>query len=116
MVDGTPLTVRYIRMLSRTRARIVWYWYWVDGRFTPNLYVATLLEAKAKILGDVSAAAVIATAADYTNTPAEAERVHQSFLEDTRSLRTTLDQTAERQRLAGTRRGSDKLSAPDGES
>lgn len=116
MVDGTPLTVRYIRMLSRTRARIVWYRYWVDGRFTPNPYVAKLLEAKAKILGGVSAVAAVAIAADYTDTLAEAERVLQSFLEDTRSLRATLDQAAERQRLTGIRCGSDKQSAPDGES
>lgn len=79
-VDGQALRVRYTRLLSRTRGRMVWHWYWIDGKFTASRYVAKLLQARARLLGGREAAAVIAVAADYQDTPSEAFAVLRDFL------------------------------------
>lgn len=55
--EGT--SVRYVRLLSGNRERIVFYCYWVGGRLTGNPYLAKLLQAKAKLLGGPEAAAII---------------------------------------------------------
>ena len=66
VIEGEDLKVNYVRMLAQRRGRVVWYWYWVDGRFTANPYVAKLLQVKARLFGGVRSAAVIAVATDYT--------------------------------------------------
>lgn len=58
---------------------MIWYWYWVDGRMTGDPYWAKVLEAKAKLLGGVQAAAIIALAADYRSDPDEAEMQLREF-------------------------------------
>jgi exosortase A len=63
-VDGAPFTVAYRRFVAGAARRTVWYWYWVDGRFTANPYMAKVLQAKARLWGGIGAAAVVAIAAD----------------------------------------------------
>lgn len=79
-VDGHARPVRYTRLLSRTGGRIVWHWYWVDGKFTASSYIAKLLQARARILGGREAAAVVAIAADYQDAPSEAAALLRDFL------------------------------------
>ncbi|MFQ5773765.1 MAG: exosortase A [Kiloniellaceae bacterium] len=94
IVDGAPLTVGYKRILSPSGRRMVWYWYWVDGRFTSSPYVAKLLEIKAKLLGDVQAAAMIAVATDYVGSPPEANRILREFLGRAGPFRSVLARAA----------------------
>ena len=79
-VDGQVMPVKYQRLLSRSGARVVWYWYWVDGRFTASPYVAKLLEIRAKLLGGEQAAAIVAVSTSYEEQPGEATSVLRDFL------------------------------------
>ncbi|TVR98650.1 MAG: exosortase A [Rhodospirillales bacterium] len=90
-VDGQELEVRTERIASTERKRLIWYWYWVDERFTSNKVEAKLLQAKARLLFENPAAAVIAVTADYDDSPAEAAAVLQAFLDDVTSIRTSLE-------------------------
>jgi exosortase A len=79
VIGGEPTSVRYQRIFWEGHGRIIWYWYWVDGRITGDPYFAKLLEAKAKLLGGRQPAAVIAVAAEYRTDPKEAETALRSF-------------------------------------
>jgi exosortase A len=78
-IGDEPISARYQRIFADNRGRIIWYWYWVDGRITGDPYFAKLLEAKAKLFGGRQAAAIIAVAADYRSDPAEAETALRDF-------------------------------------
>jgi EpsI family protein len=80
-VDGAPLSVAYRRLQSAGVDRVVWYWYWVDGRFTSNPYVAKALQAKARLWGGESAAAVVAIAAAEAAIPEGVDDLLGDFLE-----------------------------------
>ena len=80
-VDGQTLNVAYTRIRSPSGHRVVWHWYWVDGQYTANPYVAKLLEVKAKLLGGVQAAAAIGLAADYEDRPNEAFQAINTLLD-----------------------------------
>ncbi len=45
-LEGRPRTLGTVRLVSPAGGRLVWYWYWVDGRFTSNPFVAKVLQAK----------------------------------------------------------------------
>jgi exosortase A len=90
-VDGLPVRVAVLRIRSDQTARLVWYWYWVDGRFTASPYVAKAREAMAKLLGRENAAAVIAISSEYTDDPAVAERNLQDFLAQVVTLQHALE-------------------------
>ncbi len=81
----TPIDVAFTRYadtrnVTADERRLVWVWYWIDGRFTASPYVAKLLEVRAKLLGGIEAAAVIAVAADYSDRREEAVRTLRAFL------------------------------------
>lgn len=80
-IGGTVLPVEQLRLIARGRQRIVWHWYWVDGRLTTNPYVAKLLEVKAKLLGTEQAAAAVAVSSEYVHEPEEAKERLARFLE-----------------------------------
>ena len=82
VVDGELVSVQFARMVRGTEGHVVWYWYWVDGRFTGSPYLAKLLEARAKLVGGEPAAAIIAIGADYSATPADAEAALRDFLSE----------------------------------
>ncbi|TQV76246.1 exosortase A [Denitrobaculum tricleocarpae] len=92
-IDGEARKVRYVRMLTHRRGRVVWYWYWVDGRFTSNPYVAKLLQVKARLLGGVRSAAAIAVATDYTDAPVDAHDLLREFTSQMESVSALLQQT-----------------------
>lgn len=90
-IGNRPVTVRYQRISWVNRGRIIWYWYWVDGRITGDPYFAKLLEAKAKLLGGVQQAAIIALAADYRSDPDEAESSLRNFALKATALNSALE-------------------------
>lgn len=90
-VGDDEVSVQAVRVVSGDQTRLIWYWYWVDGRFTGDPYVAKLLQAKAKLLGGRRSAAIIAAAIDYSETPLEAEKSLTGFLSSLRGLEKTLD-------------------------
>ena len=92
VIDGVESTVAYTRFGSRKKRRMVWYWYWVDDRFTASPHVAKLLQAKSAILGGKDAGAVVAISSDYGDIPAEANRVLRDFLEKLEPLKPLLSQ------------------------
>ena len=65
---------------SGDRRRYVWFVYWLDGTFTADPLVATLLEIRAKLFfGDQRAAIVAVSTADPEG---DAEVALRSFLQD----------------------------------
>ena len=93
IIEGEPHDVNYVRMLAHRRGRVVWYWYWVDGRFTSSPYVAKLLQVKARLFGGVRSAAAIAVATDYIDAPVEAHAVLQNFTSQMESVSAMLQKT-----------------------
>lgn len=93
VIEGEARKVNYVRMLAHRRGRVVWYWYWVDGRFTSNPYIAKLLQVKARLFGGVRSAAAIAVAADYTDAPVDAHDVLRDFTGQMESVSALLQQT-----------------------
>ena len=91
IVDGKPTVLRYERVKSGSDQRLVWYWYWVDGRFTANPYLAKLLETRAKLLGGKNAAAVVAVATVERDGETVAAGDLSAFLGDVQNLRDVLD-------------------------
>ena len=66
---------------SRNGQRLlVWNWYLVGDRHTANPYLAKLLEAKSRLLGNRGEAALIAVAAPYDEKPETAAQVLTAFL------------------------------------
>jgi len=77
---GQTIAANTVRIVAPGRARIVWYWYWVDGRLTVSPYLAKIFEVKAKLLGGEQAAALVALAADYRENPQEARQTLSEFV------------------------------------
>lgn len=90
-VDGQDVGVLAERIASTDRKRLIWYWYWVDGRFTASKIEAKLLQARARLMFENPAAAVIAVTADYQEGPSEAAAALQAFLDHVASFTVPLD-------------------------
>jgi EpsI family protein len=67
LLDGRAVSVRHARLRSTTKNLIVWQWYWVDGRFTGNPYVAKALRAKVALIGGGREAAIVTVAVEYAD-------------------------------------------------
>lgn len=67
LLDGRAVSVRHARLRSATKNLIVWQWYWVDGRFTGNAYVAKALRAKVALIGGGREAAIVTVAVEYAD-------------------------------------------------
>ena len=89
IVDGRPLTVRVARIASAQGSRLVWSWYWVDGRFTSNPYRAKFLQLKVRLFGGPPGAAWIVVGGDFRPDAAAAATALQDFLRHT-SIQATL--------------------------
>jgi exosortase A len=50
---------------ARNQRRLLWHWFWVDGRYTGNPYLAKLLQLKIKLFRSSPAASVVSIAIDY---------------------------------------------------
>lgn len=59
-ITGLDYEVNEVLLQSGGERRLVWYWYWVNGKFTASKYKAKLLDAKAKLFGGRLDSAVIA--------------------------------------------------------
>jgi EpsI family protein len=92
VVGTESVPIRYARLSSSGPKRLVWYWYWIDGRLTADPILAKLYEARAKLTDSSGAAAVIAVAADYQDQPERVERMLADFLRRFGSLKAALDE------------------------
>ena len=79
-VQGKPLQIRQAKLRSAGQDLLVWYWYWVDGDYTTNHYLAKLWDAKAKLLGETGDAAAILIATPLGEEDKDAEAVLTEFL------------------------------------
>lgn len=82
IVDGAAIDAAQVRLLSRRAGRLVWSWYWVDGHFTADPLLAKLYHLRAVLTGGGHAMAIVAIAADYVETPAEARATLERFVAD----------------------------------
>lgn len=62
---GQPVEIRQTQLRSVNENLLIWDWYWLDGTYTSNPYVAKLVEAKGKLLGRQRHAAGIIMATRY---------------------------------------------------
>ncbi len=63
-VNGKRIQVREGKLRSETQDLLVWHWYWMDGVYTTNHYLAKFWESKAKLFGETGDAAAIIVAAE----------------------------------------------------
>lgn len=82
--DGTPWTVRALRIHAAHGDRLIWSWYVVAGQSTANPVLAKLYEVRARVLGVHSGSALIALATDDAEDPQNAKTRLQGFLNDFR--------------------------------
>jgi len=73
-LGGSNISVNEILLQSAGQKRLVWYWYWVDGRITASNYKAKILDAKAKILGGRLDSAVIALSVPFDDMDIDQKR------------------------------------------
>jgi EpsI family protein len=67
LADGTPWTLRALRVRSAHGERLVWSWYVVAGQATASPVLAKLYEVRARVLGGQNGAALVALATDDTD-------------------------------------------------
>lgn len=74
LLAGQPVEIRQTQLRSADENLLIWDWYWLDGTYTSNPYIAKLVEAKGKFLGKQRHAAgiIIATRYDEKIQPAAA--------------------------------------------
>lgn len=94
LVAGRVMPLGMQKLQGPDGKREVYYWYWVDGRFTASRLMAKLLEVQAEFLGRKRSAAAIAVAADYDVDPAVAVETLHGFLAALPSLAPMLEQVA----------------------
>lgn len=95
VADGRPVDVNVTRIASRRGQRVVFQWYWVDGRFTHIDHLAKLLSAKARLLGGTRASASILVSAPYDEEVRTAKAKVQDLLADMPPLEALLRAAAE---------------------
>ncbi|MEO6423353.1 MAG: exosortase A [Candidatus Nitrotoga sp.] len=79
---GNTETVQQTLLRSSNNRLLIWSWNSLEGTYTTNPYLAKLLLAKAKLLGQPDDAAVIIIATSYEGTPESAASTLQSFAND----------------------------------
>ena len=80
-IAGEHIPVNRAILRSQNAQLLVWQWYWVDGRWVLNPYVAKALEAKSRILDGEDDAAVIIVATPLGVSLDAASRALQDFLQ-----------------------------------
>ena len=79
-LSGRTLKMRETQVRAKSGQFLVWSWYWVDGRFTANDYLAKLLQAKETLLMQGDDGAAIAVFAPFARDPDEARSAMRRFL------------------------------------
>jgi EpsI family protein len=64
-MNGQPLALVSQRLSASGRYRLIWYWYWIGGKFTGSPYAAKWLQTEALLTGGSPAAAIVAVSAEY---------------------------------------------------
>ena len=90
-VEGRNLAVTETRLLAKKRRRLVWHWYWIDGRFTSSRLTAKFLQAKTRLLMGEQRAAVIAVSVEETDGTKAARALLKSLTADALSLTPCLE-------------------------
>lgn len=93
-VDGVNERVAASRFGSGKHRRLVWHWYWVNGRYTDSPFLAKLLTARARLLGDEQRAAFVAISAEEGDGRQTATRALRRALGTGVSLRALLESAA----------------------
>lgn len=68
-VGETSLQVIEAELTQKARRRLVWYWYWVDGRFTTSELAAKILQAKSVLLWGEKRSAIVALSVEQDIPP-----------------------------------------------
>lgn len=91
-VAGGPLRLATERLAGAAgERRVVWYGYWVDGRFTGSAPAAKLLQARAVLLGRERRSAVIAWSVKESGAADTAPAVLRAALDSQPAIVTTLN-------------------------
>jgi len=95
-VNGKRIQVREGKLRSETQDLLVWHWYWMDGVYTTNHYLAKFWESKAKLFGETGDAAAIIVAAEIGEQgPEAAAAVLNEFVTGMEpAIRTSLENVA----------------------
>lgn len=88
---GRPVTVSVAEIHNGANARLVWYFYVVDGTITASPAEAKLIQARAIVAGRDSVSAFVAIATPLDGNAAAARQVLASFLDAMGSLPAYLD-------------------------
>lgn len=91
-LSGRPMVLREETIQGVSGPLLIWHWYWIDGQFIENDYIAKLLQAKSKLTMHGDDGAAIFVFAPYADNPEEARRTLRAFLESNlRQVQATLD-------------------------
>lgn len=74
------LRIRQALLRSPNDRLVAWEWYWVDGRWTRNPYMAKFFEAESRIMKGSDAAAVVVVFSPYEIYPDRAAAVLKNFV------------------------------------
>jgi len=80
-LKGKEMKVMQGTLRSAQQQLLTWRWYWVGGRHTANDYLAKLLEAKGKFLGQAGEGAAIILVADFNGDVSVGRAVLQEFVD-----------------------------------
>jgi exosortase A len=80
IVDGREVRVMETVIRSAYTKRLVWNWYWVAGQFTGNATYVKYLQARTRLLGGPTVAAVVSVGASFAEDKSEATSILQDFL------------------------------------
>lgn len=89
-IDGDVRRAIATRMGRRGQRRLAWHWYWIDGAFTASRAVAKLLQARARLFGGDTRAALVAVSAVESGGEGAATTM-QAFLDAAPPLRPVLE-------------------------
>ena len=79
-ISGREVMVSYHVLRSDLQSRVVWTWYWSNGRPTGSPTEVKLLQTEARLRSRSNLSAVIAVSAPFQLDPAEAESPLQNFV------------------------------------
>lgn len=83
LMGGQTTNVRWDLVQSGSGPRLVWTWYCIQGKSTANDTEVKSLQAKARLLGQPAATAVISLSTSYLLDPSEAASRMEDFLHHT---------------------------------
>jgi exosortase A len=93
-LSGRNLTIREETIESASGNLLIWHWYWIDGRFVENDYIAKLFQTWSRLSMHGDDGAALFAFAPYADRPEEARRALRAFLNgNLPAIRSTLADT-----------------------